>query len=74
VTGEVDLWVGDTANGVPAGSDGSNPKYGAGTRTVKATSGFDAARVPVIMGTVINGAPLLWAVTAFGIVEAHRFD
>src|SRR5262249_38149614 len=65
-TGELDLWVGSTANGIPAGSP-------TGTRYTYARCGFDAREVPVIAGADINvdGKPDLWALTRTGDLKAY---
>jgi hypothetical protein len=67
VTGEVDLWVGDAANAVPAGDP-------AGTKTVYATGGFDATRTPTIAGADldVDGQPDLWTTTNAGKLNAYR--
>jgi hypothetical protein len=73
-TGRLDLWVGDAANGVPAGSP-------TGTRYQYARHGFDANEVSTLTGADINldGKPDLWAacwgrtLSAYLGVDNHKF-
>jgi hypothetical protein len=65
-TGELDLWIGNAATGVPPGAAGS-------VKTVVARRGFSAAKVPVIEGGDIDvdGRPDFWAVQKNGDVVAY---
>jgi hypothetical protein len=65
-TGALDLWVGDAANGIPAGGTG-------GARYTYRTSGYSASALPSISGADINvdGSPDLWGVNRVGNVNAY---
>jgi hypothetical protein len=66
-TGELDLWVGDAANGVRAGDPAS-------TKITYATSGFNATTVPTITSADldVDGKPDLWTTTSDGKLNAYR--
>jgi FG-GAP repeat len=65
-TGRLDLWVGNTANGVPAGGP-------TGTRYTVTRRRFDSHAFPAVSGGDINldGRPDLWATTRDGTVKAY---
>jgi hypothetical protein len=67
VSGELDLWVGDATNGIPAGDP-------AGTRIVYATGGFNATTVATIAGADldVDTKPDLWTTTSSGKLNAYR--
>ncbi|WP_203924605.1 VCBS repeat-containing protein, partial [Rugosimonospora africana] len=66
ITGELDLWMGDSANDVPAAGQGS-------TKVVYATSGWMPTSITAISGTDLNSdeSPDLWAITATGDIDAY---